>query len=47
MVLSFGNYAGDRLNFAPPRERLVAEGVDTRIVYVTDDIASAPARRDG
>ena len=41
VVLSFGNYAGDRLNFAAAAERLVSEGIDTRIVYVTDDIASA------
>ncbi len=45
VVLSFGNYAGDRLNFAAAQERLVDEGVDTRIVYVTDDIASAPHDR--
>ena len=43
VVLAFGNYAGDRLNFAAARERLVDEGVDTRIVYCTDDVASAPA----
>ena len=42
VVLSFGNYAGDRLNFGAAAERLKAEGIDTRIVYVTDDIASAP-----
>ena len=41
IMLSFGNYAGDRLNFAAAQERLIAEGIDTRIVYVTDDIASA------
>ena len=41
VMLSFGNYAGDRLNFAAAQERLIAEGIDTRIVYVTDDIASA------
>jgi dihydroxyacetone kinase len=41
IMLSFGNYAGDRLNFAAAQERLVAAGIDTRIVYVTDDIASA------
>ncbi len=47
IVLSFGNYSGDRLNFGAARERLVAEGIDTRIVYVTDDIASAePAQAD-
>ena len=42
IVLSFGNYAGDRLNFGAARERLIADGIDTRIVYVTDDVASAP-----
>lgn len=45
VVLSFGNYAGDRLNFGAAAERLISEGIDTRIVYVTDDIASAPADR--
>ncbi|MFG1685726.1 dihydroxyacetone kinase family protein [Nonomuraea sp. NPDC049269] len=43
LVLAFGNYAGDRLNFAAAADRLRAEGVDVRIVYVTDDIASATA----
>ncbi len=43
VVLGFGNYAGDRLNFKVAADRLVAEGIDTRIVYVTDDIASAAA----
>jgi D-erythrulose 4-kinase len=41
VVLGFGNYAGDRLNFGVAAERLVSEGIDTRIVYVTDDVASA------
>ena len=44
VVLGFGNYAGDRLNFGVAAERLIAEGIDTRIVYVTDDIASASRR---
>jgi dihydroxyacetone kinase len=43
VVLAFGNYAGDRLNFGVAADRLRAEGIDTRIVYVTDDIASAAA----
>ncbi|WP_188195100.1 dihydroxyacetone kinase family protein [Nonomuraea sp. SYSU D8015] len=47
LVLAFGNYAGDRLNFAAAADRLRAEGVDVRIVYVTDDIASAPAAEVG
>ncbi|MBD8702699.1 dihydroxyacetone kinase family protein [Frigoribacterium sp. CFBP 13712] len=40
VVLSFGNYAGDVLNFGQAAERLRAEGVDVRVVAVTDDIAS-------
>ncbi|MBR7744622.1 dihydroxyacetone kinase family protein [Phycicoccus sp. BSK3Z-2] len=42
VVLAFGNYAGDRLNFGAAQKRLVEEGIDTRVVYVTDDVASAP-----
>ena len=41
VVLGFGNYAGDRLNFGVAAERLINEGIDTRIMYVTDDVASA------
>jgi dihydroxyacetone kinase len=41
VVLGFGNYAGDRLNFGVAAERLINEGIGTRIVYVTDDVASA------
>ena len=41
VVLGFGNYAGDRLNFGVAAERLINEGIDTRIVWVTDDVASA------
>lgn len=43
VVLAFGNYAGDRLNFGAAQKRLTEEGIDTRIVYVTDDVASAPS----
>lgn len=43
LIIAFGNYAGDRLNFAVAADRLRADGIDTRIVYVTDDIASGPA----
>lgn len=42
VILAFGNYAGDRMNFGVAAERLRAEGIDTRVVWVTDDIASAP-----
>ncbi|MCF8556923.1 MAG: dihydroxyacetone kinase family protein [Candidatus Nanopelagicales bacterium] len=47
VVLAFGNYAGDRLNFAAAQERLIACGIQTTCVYVTDDIASAsPEEQD-
>lgn len=42
LVIAFGNYAGDRLNFAVAADRLRADGIDTRVVYVTDDVASGP-----
>lgn len=43
ILLGFGNYAGDVLNFGVAAERLRAEGIDVRIVPVTDDVASAAA----
>lgn len=43
VLLSFGNYAGDTLQFGLAQERLRGEGYDVRTVVVTDDIASAPA----
>lgn len=42
VVLSFGNYAGDNMNFGIAAQRLQKEGIDTRIVVVTDDVASSP-----
>ncbi|WP_308467923.1 dihydroxyacetone kinase family protein [Rathayibacter soli] len=49
VVLTFGNYAGDVMNFGIAAERLRSEGIDTRIVLVTDDVASAadPTGRRG
>jgi len=41
VVLGYGNYAGDVLNFGAAAGRLRAAGVDVRIVAVTDDVASA------
>ncbi|WP_166876579.1 dihydroxyacetone kinase family protein [Salinibacterium sp. ZJ450] len=41
ILLSFGNYAGDVLQFGLAEERLRGEGLDVRTVVVTDDIASA------
>jgi len=40
VLLSFGNYAGDVLHFGQAAERLRTDGVDVRVVPVTDDIAS-------
>ncbi|MBF0697732.1 dihydroxyacetone kinase family protein [Actinomyces bowdenii] len=41
ILIGFGNYAGDVLHFGQAAERLMSEGIDTRCVLVTDDIASA------
>ena len=40
VVLGFGNYAGDVLHFGAAAEKLRAEGVDVRIIKVSDDIVS-------
>lgn len=40
VILGFGNYAGDVLHFGLAAEKLRAEGVDVRIIRVSDDIAS-------
>lgn len=42
LLFSTGNYAGDVMNFTLAQERLAREGIDARLVFVTDDIASAP-----
>jgi dihydroxyacetone kinase len=42
VVFSYGNYAGDVMNFGMASERLKAEGIRVENVLVTDDIASAP-----
>jgi D-erythrulose 4-kinase len=47
ILFSYGNYAGDVLNFNAAEERLRDEGIDCRTVLVTDDIASAEAGDEG
>lgn len=42
ILLSYGNYAGDAIHFGEAQQRLNAEGIETRTVLATDDIASAP-----
>lgn len=41
ILLGFGNYAGDVLNFGIAADRLRAEGYDVRILATMDDVASA------
>lgn len=43
VIMGFGNYAGDVLHFGAAAEKLRAEGVDVRIIKVSDDIASNSA----
>ena len=40
VILGFGNYAGDVLHFGGAAEKLRAEGIDVRIIKVSDDIVS-------
>jgi dihydroxyacetone kinase len=49
VLMSYGNYAGDVLNFDAAQARLRDAGVDCRTVVVTDDVSSAadPALRRG
>lgn len=46
VVLLYGNYTGDVLNFTMAAEDLAAQGIPVRQVAVTDDVASAPAGRE-
>lgn len=41
VLLTYGNYAGDVLNFDQAQDRLRAEGIPCRTVVVTDDVSSA------
>ena len=40
VILGFGHYAGDVLHFGVAAEKLRAEGIDVRIIAVSDDVAS-------
>ncbi|NVN00503.1 dihydroxyacetone kinase family protein [Arthrobacter sp. SDTb3-6] len=42
VLLTYGNYAGDALNFDQAQDQLRAEGIPCQTVRVTDDICSAP-----
>ncbi|WP_431922619.1 dihydroxyacetone kinase subunit DhaL [Amycolatopsis tucumanensis] len=43
VLFAYGNYAGDVLHFGLAARRLAAEGIESRTILVTDDIASGPA----
>lgn len=43
VLMGYGNYGGDVLNFGLAAQLAAAEGVEVREVRVTDDVASAPA----
>ena len=43
VLFGFGNYQGDVLHFGLAARRLAAEGIGSRTILVTDDIASGPA----
>lgn len=43
LLLGYGNYAGDVLNFGAAAERLRSRGIDARTLAITDDVASASA----
>ncbi|MEU7637169.1 dihydroxyacetone kinase family protein [Streptomyces sp. NPDC039016] len=47
VLLCYGNYAGDAMHFGLAARRLAAEGVATRTVLVTDDVASGPPPVEG
>lgn len=42
VIFAFGNYAGDVLHFNEAAEQLKTEGIDARIIRISDDIASNP-----
>jgi dihydroxyacetone kinase len=42
VLLAYGNYAGDVLNFGLAAQLAEAEGIEVREVRVADDVASAP-----
>jgi phosphoenolpyruvate---glycerone phosphotransferase subunit DhaK len=42
VLMAYGNYAGDVMNFGLAAQLATAEGIDVREVRVSDDVASAP-----
>ncbi len=46
VLMSYGNYSGDVMNFDMAQVRCRGEGMDVRTVIVTDDVASAPKGKE-
>lgn len=46
VLMSYGNYSGDVMNFDMAQMRCRSEGMDVRTVIVTDDVASAPKGKE-
>lgn len=46
VLYSYGNYSGDVMHFGMAGMRCRKEGMDVRMVVVTDDVASAPKGRE-
>ena len=47
VVMAYGNYAGDVMNFGLAAQMASAEGIDVREIRVADDVASAPKAESG
>lgn len=47
VLLGYGNYAGDVMNFGLAAQMARAEGIDVREIRVADDVASAPNAESG
>ncbi len=47
VLMLYGNYTGDVLNFTMAAEELAQDGMDVRHVAVADDVASAPRPQVG
>lgn len=43
VIITSGNYAGDVMHFTAASERLRELGIESDVLFVTDDIASAPS----
>ncbi len=43
VVITAGNYAGDVMHFTEAAQQLTSDGISAEVLFVTDDVASAPA----